>query len=150
MIILLIFCGLVFLFAELFLLPGLSVGAFLSLACYGGAVYVAFDRFSTETGLWCIAAIVVLSLIVIAVSLRSKTWRRLSLEQRITSSNREESMPVAVGARGRTVSRLAPVGRVEFAGRMYEAKSQAGYIDSGVEVEAVDFDDFSIIVKPVK
>ena len=83
MIILLIFCGLVFLFAELFLLPGLSVGAFLSLACYGGAVYVAFDRFSTETGLWCIAAIVVLSLIVIAVSLRSKTWRRLSLEQQI-------------------------------------------------------------------
>ncbi len=105
MIILLIVCGLVFLFAELFLLPGLSVGAFLSLACYGGAVYVAFDRFSTETGLWCIAAIVVLSLIVIAVSLRSKTWRRLSLEQRITSSNREESMPVAVGERGRTVSR---------------------------------------------
>ena len=150
MIILLIACGLVFLFAELFLLPGLSVGAFLSLACYGGAVYVAFVRFSTETGLWCIAAIVVLSLIVIAVSLRSKTWRRLSLEQRITSSNREESMPVAVGERGRTVSRLAPVGRVEFAGRMYEAKSQAGYIDSGVEVEAVDFDDFSIIVKPVK
>ena len=150
MIILLIVCGLVFLFAELFLLPGLSVGAFLSLACYGGAVYVAFDRVSTETGLWCIAAIVVLSLIVIAVSLRSKTWRRLSLEQRITSSNREESMPVAVGERGRTVSRLAPVGRVEFAGRMYEAKSQAGYIDSGVEVEAVDFDDFSIIVKPVK
>ncbi len=150
MIILLIVCGLVFLFAELFLLPGLSVGAFLSLACYGGAVYVAFDRFSTETGLWCIAAIVVLSLIVIAVSLRSKTWRRLSLEQRITLSNREESMPVAVGERGRTVSRLAPVGRVEFAGRMYEAKSQAGYIDSGVEVEAVDFDDFSIIVKPVK
>ena len=150
MIILLIFCGLVFLFAELFLLPGLSVGAFLSLACYGGAVYVAFDRFSTETGLWCIAAIVVLSLIVIAVSLRSKTWRRLSLEQRITSSNRAESMPGAVGERGRTVSRLAPVGRVEFAGRMYEAKSQSGYIDSGVEVEAVDFDDFSIIVKPVK
>jgi len=59
-------------------------------------------------------------------------------------------MPVAVGERGRTVSRLAPVGRVEFAGRMYEAKSQSGYIDSGVEVEAVDFDDFSIIVKPVK
>lgn len=150
MIILLIVCGLVFLFAELFLLTGLSIGAFLSLACYGGAVYVAFDRFSAETGLWCIASIAVLSLILLVISLRSKTWRRLSLDQSITSSNREEPMSVALGDRGRAVSRLAPVGRAEFAGRMYEAKSQAGYIDSGVEVEAVDFDDFSVIVKPVK
>lgn len=149
-IVLLVVLGLVFLFAELLLLPGLSVGAFLSLICYGGALYVAFDRYSTATGVWCIAAIVVLSLIVIVISLRSKTWRRLSLEQKITSSSGNDVSAVSVGERGRSVSRLAPVGRAEFGGRIYEAKSQTGYIDAGAEVEVVGFDDFSLIVKPIK
>lgn len=149
-IVLLVVLGLVFLFAELLLLPGLSVGAFLSLICYGGALYVAFDRYSTATGVWCIAAIVVLSLIVIVISLRSKTWRRLSLEQKITSSSGNDVSAVSVGERGRSISRLAPVGRAEFGGRIYEAKSQTGYIDAGAEVEVVGFDDFSLIVKPIK
>ncbi|MBP3454806.1 MAG: NfeD family protein [Alistipes sp.] len=149
-IVLLVVLGLVFLFAELLLLPGLSVGAFLSLICYGGALYVAFDRYSAATGAWCIAAIVVLSLIVIVISLRAKTWRRLSLEQKITSSSGNDVSAVSVGERGRSVSRLAPVGRAEFGGRIYEAKSQTGYIDAGAEVEVVGFDDFSLIVKPIK
>ncbi len=149
-IVLLIVLGLLFLFAELLLLPGLSVGAFLSLACYGGALYVAFDRFSVTAGIWSIAAIVILSLIVIVVSLRTKTWRKLSLEQKITSSSKSDAPAVSVGDRGRSVSRLAPVGKVEFGGRLYEARSQAGYIDAGTEVEAVGSDDFSLIVKPVK
>lgn len=142
--------GLVFLFAELLLLPGLSVGAFLSLVCYGGALYVAFDRYSVKVGVWSIAVIVVLSLIVVIISLRAKTWRRLSLEQRITSSSKNDLSAVSIGDRGCSLSRLAPVGRAEFAGRSYEAKSQAGYIDAGVEVEVVGFDDFSLIVKPIK
>ncbi len=149
-IVLLVVLGLVFLFAELLLLPGLSVGAFLSLICYGGALYVAFDRYSAATGAWCIAAIVVLSLIVVIISLRAKTWRRLSLEQKITSSSGNDVSAVSVGDRGRSVSRLAPVGRAEFGGRTYEAKSQTGYIDAGAEVEVVGFDDFSLIVKPIK
>lgn len=149
-IVLLVVLGLVFLFAELLLLPGLSVGAFLSLICYGGALYVAFDRYSAATGAWCIAAIVALSLIVVIISLRAKTWRRLSLEQKITSSSGNDVSAVSVGDRGRSVSRLAPVGRAEFGGRIYEAKSQTGYIDAGAEVEVVGFDDFSLIVKPIK
>lgn len=149
-IVLLIVLGLVFLFAELLLLPGLSVGAFLSLACYGGALYVAFDRYSVSTLVWCVVAIVVLSLIVVVISLRAKTWRKLSLEQKITSSSKNDVSAVSVGDRGRSLSRLAPVGKVEFGGRTYEAKSQGGYIDSGIEVELVGFDDFSLIVKPIK
>ena len=38
-IILLVLLGLLFLVAELLLLPGVSVGAILALVCYGSAVY---------------------------------------------------------------------------------------------------------------
>lgn len=142
--------GLVFLFAELLLLSGLSVGALLSLVCYGGALYLAFDRYSVATVVWCAVVIAALSLIVVVISLRAKTWRRLSLEQRITSSSKSDVSSVSVGDRGRCISRLAPVGKAEIEGRIYEAKSQGGYIAAGEQIEVVGFDDFSVIVKPIK
>ena len=45
-IVLLVFFGLLFLVAELVLLPGVSIGAILALVSYGGAIYIAFP------GLW--------------------------------------------------------------------------------------------------
>ena len=41
-IILLVFFGLLFLVAELVLLPGVSIGAILALVSYGGAIDIAF------------------------------------------------------------------------------------------------------------
>ena len=48
---LLLLLGLLFLVAELVLLPGVSVGALLTMICDGAAVYLAFDRFGTTTGI---------------------------------------------------------------------------------------------------
>ena len=67
----LIILGSLFLVAELLLLPGVSIGAILSLICYGGAIYVAFDDYSTTVGLITVAVTLVSALITVAVSLRA-------------------------------------------------------------------------------
>lgn len=150
-IILLIFFGLLFLVAELVLLPGVSIGALLSMVCYGSSIYLAFRDHGTATGIWVVVAILVLSLIVVVISLRAKTWQRFSLRQEIRSS----SMPVTpaeelkVGDRGTTVSRLSPMGKVEIGGRSFEAKSLGTYVDPRTEVEVVGFENASVIVKPI-
>ena len=89
-IVLLVFFGLLFLVAELVLLPGVSIGAVLALVCYGSSVYLAFRDFGPVTGTVVILVILVLSVIATVVSLRAKTWQRFSLKQEIRSS----SMPV--------------------------------------------------------
>ena len=150
-IILLIFFGVLFLVAELVLLPGVSIGALLSLVCYGSSIYLAFRDHGTVTGILVIVVILVLSLIAVVVSLRAKTWQRFSLKQEIRSS----SMPVMpadvlkVGDRGTTLSRLSPMGKVEIGGQTYEAKSQGAYVDPQRAVEVVGFENFSVVVKPV-
>ena len=107
-IVLLVFFGLLFLVAELVLLPGVSIGAVLALVCYGSSVYLAFRDFGPVTGTVVILVILVLSVIATVVSLRAKTWQRFSLKQEIRSS----SMPVIpaeelqVGDRG--VTRASP------------------------------------------
>lgn len=147
-IILLIFLGVLFLVAELLLLPGISVGTILSLVCYGSAIYLAFDGYGTLTGAITIAVVLLLSLITTLVSLRAKTWQRLSLKQEIDSSSmRLPEKEISVGARGISVSRLSPMGKVEIDGKSYEAKSADVFIDQKQPVEVVGFDNFAVIVK---
>ena len=133
-IILLIVLGLLFLVAELVLLPGVSIGAILALVCYGSSIYLAFRDYGTVAGVVVILAILLLSLVATIISLRAKTWQRFSLKQRV----------------GMTLSRLSPMGTVEVGGKVYEAKSLTAYVDPRREVEVVGFENFSVIVKTVK
>ena len=151
-IVLLIFFGLLFLVAELVLLPGVSIGAILALVCYGSSIYLAFRDLGPVAGSVVVLVILVLSLIATVVSLRAKTWQRFSLKQKINSS----SMPtlpeqeLGVGDRGTTLSRLSPMGKIEVKGRTYEAKSLGAYVDPRKEIEVVGFENFSVIVKTTK
>ena len=151
-IVLLIFFGLLFLVAELVLLPGVSLGALFALVCYGSAIYTAFADYGPFTGGIVVLIILALSFVATVLSLRSKTWQRFSLKQKINSS----SMPtlpeqeLSVGDRGTTLSRLSPMGKIEVNGRTYEAKSLGAYVDPRKEIEVVGFENFSVIVKTTK
>ena len=149
-IVLLVFFGLLFLVAELVLLPGVSIGAVLALVCYGSSVYLAFRDFGPVTGTVVILVILVLSVIATVVSLRAKTWQRFSQEIRSSSMPVIPAEELQVGDRGVTLSRLSPMGKVEIGGRTYEAKSQGAYVDQQRDVEVVGFENFSVIVKTIK
>ncbi len=147
-IVLLILLGILFLVAELVLLPGVSVALLLSLACYGGAIYLSFADYGTTVGSIVVAAVLVVSLVATLLSLRAKTWRRLSLNQQIDSTSM--SMPEAelkAGDCGVSVSRLSPMGKVNIGGKSYEAKSEDAYIDPKCEVEVTGFENFTVIVR---
>lgn len=149
LILLLILLGLLFLVAELVLLPGLSIGGVLALICDGCAIYIAFREGGPSTGSLVIAAILLLSLAATILALRRKTWLRFSLHQKIDSSSMPdpERQGVAVGDEGTALSRLAPMGKVTIGERIYEAKSLDSYIDPRSPVEVVGFENFNIIVR---
>ena len=151
-IILLIVLGLVFLLAELLLLPGISVGAILALVSDGSAIWIAFRNFGTTGGVIVLAVVIVLSLLTTIIALRGKTWQRFALEQKIHSANMEitPDEQVKIGARGTTLSRLAPMGKVEIGGATFEAKTRGGYVEQQTEVEVIGFENSNIIVKPIK
>ena len=138
-IVLLVFFGLLFLVAELVLLPGVSIGAILALVSYGGAIYIAFRDYGPLAGGIVVAVVLVLSFVATVVSLRSKTWRRFSLKQKVDSSVMPEPVQQSV--------RVGDTGKVEIGGKIYEAKSMDSYIDPRREVEVVGFENFNIIVR---
>ena len=148
----LIVLGLLFLLAEILLLPGISVGAILALVCYASAAYIAFTGYGTAAGMTVVAVIAAASAVLTVWALRAKTWQRFSLNHKIESAG--NSVPqndnVKAGDRGVAVSRLSPMGTVEIAGRRYEAKSAGAYIDQHSEVEVVGFENSNIIVRRAK
>ena len=147
-LILLVLLGLLFLLVELVLLPGVSIGALLTLICYGSALYLAFTNFGVAAGVSVLVVILLLSLLSIIFSLRAKTWRRLSLNEQLSSSSMPSPADVLkVGDCGRALSRLAPMGKVDFNGKIFEAKSIDTYIDVRSTVEVVGFENFNVIVK---
>lgn len=148
-IVILVLFGLLFLIAEIVLLPGVSIGAVLSLVCYGSAIYMAFRDYGPLAGVVVVLAIVVLSVVTTFFSLRAKTWQRFSLRQKITSSSvpTPAQQDVKIGDRGVTLSRLCPMGKVRFGEKIVEAKSLDAYVDPRTEVEVVAFENSNVIVK---
>ena len=148
MIVFLVVLGLFFLVAELIFLPGVTLGIILSLVGYAAAIFLGFTRFGMVGGCVVLAIVITLSLIATLSSLRARTWQRFALNDKVEGQSMETpALQVKVGDRGMAISRLSPMGKVNIAGKEYEAKSLDSYIDQRTAVEVIGFENFTIIVK---
>lgn len=150
MIIFLVILGLFFLVAELIFLPGVTLGVVLSLAGYAAAIYLGFTRFGMVGGIVVVAIVVALSLVATLISLRARTWQRFALNDKVEGQSMETpALQVSIGERGVAISRLSPMGKVNIAGKEYEAKSLDAYIDQRTPIKVIGFENFTVIVKSV-
>lgn len=147
-IITLILVGLVLIFAEILLIPGVGVAGILGLLSMGGSCFYAFYEFGNVTGYIVTAVNVVLIVALSIWVLRARTWKRMSLETSIDSKAVESSV-LAVGDRGKTLTRLAPMGSARFGDFVVEVKVVEGMLDPNIEVEVVLIEDNRIYVKPL-
>ncbi|MBR5274559.1 MAG: serine protease, partial [Bacteroidales bacterium] len=82
-IIVLILVGLVLIFAEILLVPGVGIAGVLGLLSMGGSCFYAFMEIGQTTG---IIVTVINAALIVALTvwvLRAKTWRRMALETNI-------------------------------------------------------------------
>lgn len=151
-IIILILLGIILFVIEFLLVPGITVAGIGGLVLTVLGVYKAFEDYGTTTGVWFLIGTLLMSIFVIAFSLRAKTWRRLMLntniEASVDSNISEDQMKV--GDKGETLTRLAPIGKILINDLVREAKSIEGYIDEHTTVEIVSVEGTSISVKTIK
>ena len=148
-IIVLILVGLVLIFGEILLIPGIGIAGILGLLSMGGSCFYAFNQLGTNAG---VIVTVVNAVLIVALTiwvLRAKTWKRFTLNTNIDSKAIDLlEGKVSVGDRGRTLSRLSPMGSAQIMDEVYEVKALEGMIDSGVEIEVVLIEDNKVYVKP--
>lgn len=151
-IILLIILGILLFVIEFLLVPGITVAGVGGLVLTVLGVYKAFEDFGTQTGIWVLIGTLLLSIFVIAFSLRARTWKRFMLNTNVEGSVDDSHIEdnIKPGDIGEAVTRLAPIGKIMVNDLVREAKSIEGYVDAHTKIEIVSLEGRHITVKPIK
>ena len=151
LIITLIIVGLLLMGIELLVIPGFGVVGVLGIISFVSSCYLTFVNFGTTFGVIVIIAELVLMTAFVVLVLRSKTWKRITLNTNIDA--KVDQVPqikgVEVGMKGVALTRMAPAGMAEIGNATLEVFSRDTIIDGGSMVEVVDIIDNKVIVKKV-
>lgn len=148
----LILFGLLLFVVELVLLPGITVAAVGAFCCLVGAVTWAFVEGGIAMGFIILGIVVALLVLLTILFLRPRTWNRFALKTNIDSQVQpvEIDKQVEVGVQGMTLTRLAPMGKVQIDGQIFEAKSLDSYIDPRQVVIVIGYDNATLVVRGVE
>ena len=144
----LILIGLAFLLLEILVIPGTGVAGIVGFILIGIGVWQAYSYYGAITGHWILAGTIVATVVVLAYSLRAKTWRRVALKSEINSQvNLIDEDKLKPGDEGKSISRLVPGGKAVFNNEFYEVRTMGEFIDQGVKIVIEKIEDHKIFVK---
>lgn len=150
-IVLLILLGLVLLLIEFAVIPGVTIagiGGFLLLAA---SVYIAFTEMGTVAGFITLAVVLIASPIMIYYFFTSRSGKKMILDSEIDGKlenfNHDK---IKVGDTGKTIGRLAPIGKIKVNGEVVEAQSTGAFIDHQTDIRILKIQLNKIIVEPIK
>lgn len=145
----LIVVGFLFLLLEILVLPGTNVAGVIGFVLIAIGVWQAYAIYGSLAGSLTLVGSIVFSVVALYYSLKSGTWKRASLKRNIEGKvNLVDPNKLKVGDQGKTVSRLAPMGKAIINNEYFEVKTFGAYVDEGTEVEVISIDFNKITVKP--
>lgn len=146
---LLILLGLALLVAEVIFIPGTTLVGILGVVFAGLGVFLGFTAYGYETGIWLLIGTSIAAVVCVLLSVRNRSWHRLSLNNSMNSRVNEDEVLVQVGARGVTISNLRPAGKAEFNGVVYEVRTRGNHLEVGTPVRVSKVEDRNIFVEPL-
>jgi membrane-bound ClpP family serine protease len=150
-IILLILLGILLFLVEFFLIPGVTIAGIGGAILMGVAIFMAYRTHGSTVGNYILLTSLLLTVITLAFALRAKTWKRLMLSRNIEGKVEVglEEQKIKVGDKGKSITRLNPVGKVMINDITVEAKSIKGFVDQNTKIEVVKVLTTQVIVKPI-
>lgn len=143
-----IIIGLIFLALEILVIPGVGIAGIIGFILIIVGIWQTYTGHGMLAGHLVLAGTFILTVTTLVLSLRSKTWRKLALSTSIDSKvNLVDENNLKPGDSGKTVSRLAPMGKALINGEYYEVSTNGDFIDQQTEVVVVKIDHSKIIVK---
>ena len=147
-IVVLILIGLLFIILEILVIPGVAIFGILGVIIILIGVWQSYITYGTTAGHIVLASSILLSIVTLVFSLRSKTWKRMMLNSKIEGkTNVIDENKIKAGDTGKTTSRLSPAGKAMINGDYYEVHTQSEFVDPGTEIEIIKIDFNKIYVK---
>lgn len=152
-VIFLVILGILLFLVEFLIVPGITIAGIGGAISIIAGVVMAFYYEGPATGLIVLISTAFLIGLTAVFMLKAGTWKKLMLDKAIDGKVdfvRMEEGRIKTGDRGRTITRLNPMGRVMVGEEYYEAKALDELIQQNTDVEIVKIESNKIIVKPIK
>ncbi len=145
----LILFGALLVLMEVVFVPGTTLVGALGLVFTGIGVFYSFLHFPASVAYGVLVLSILVNLGFLVYGLKSGVWNRFALKGTSVNRTYDDRMEgLEVGQVGQTISDCKPYGKVEFGDKMYEAKSEGGFIPAGKSVTIQKIADNKIIIKP--
>lgn len=146
----LIIIGLLLLVLEILVIPGTGIVGVLGFGCLVFGIYQTYVTFGNTAGHITVASTAFLSFIAIYLSIRSNTWKKLSLKSEIKSQvNLIDEKVLHVGDKGMAIARLAPSGKARINDELFEVHTYNLFVDENTEIEVIKIEANKVWVKPI-
>jgi len=140
--------GIVFFLIELFLLPGISISGIVGALFVGAAVYYAYVFVGFLVGTITLVGGLVLFAVAIWWFMRSKVLDKMSLKTDIVGKIEPlKGLDIKPGDKGKTMSRLAPMGKVKINNATVEAKTNDDFIDPDEDIIVLEVYNTNVLVE---
>jgi len=150
-IIILIVIGLLLILIEFLVLPGTNISGIVGLVMIISGIYFGYKDIGPPIAHFILGGSFLLIVGSLILVLQSNTWQRVSLNTNIEGKIINiEPNDVHPGDKGKSLTRLAPVGTVMVNEKTYEGKSGHTFIDPNTPIEVIKINGNQLIVKPIE
>ncbi len=147
-VIALLLLGILLLLLEILFVPGTTIVGVGGIILLGIGIYLAYNQLGSTAGHLSLASSVAVVFLSLVVLLKGKTWQRMALDTTIEGKGVQQlEKLVAIGERGKTISRLNPVGKALFGEKILEVSTTGSFVGEDENIEVVKIDQNRIKVK---
>ncbi|MCC5936027.1 MAG: NfeD family protein [Lunatimonas sp.] len=147
-IISLVVFGAILLLAEIIFIPGTTLIGLLGLVFTAVGVFYAYKELEASSASLVFAGTAVINGGLLIFGFKSGMWSRFSLKDTNTSRTFDDRfVGLQVGQEGRTKSDCKPFGKAEFGDKIYEVKSEGGFLATNTPVYIYRLENNKIIIK---
>jgi membrane-bound ClpP family serine protease len=146
----LILFGLILIILEVIFVPGTTIVGIAGVIIGGYGVYMTYSTYGNSTGHFVLSITLLISLVGLVISLKTKSWERFSLKDTNRGRvNEDFKVDLTVGMEGETISSIRPVGKASFNDKIIEVRSNGDYIKENVSVKIIRIDQNKIYIEPL-
>ncbi len=146
-VILLILFGMILILAEIFFIPGATIGGILGALAVAGGVIAAFVYLDQATAWWVFGLTLAVTGVLSYLGFKTRTWERFEVKGKIASKSPGMDHKLQVGDKGITLSRCNPIGRAKFGDFIEEVYAKGDMLDADTPVEILRIENQHIFIR---
>jgi len=149
----LIVIGFILILIEIFLVPGFNIFGVFGFLMIASGIVLAYSRLDFRIANFIMVASIIVSLVLVRVIVKSKTWRRMVLEdtqEKIHGFHAStDELQHLIGKKGIAYTSLRPAGIALIDDQKIDVMTEGGFIENDRAIEVILVEGNRVVVKEI-